>query len=111
MFGIHFAEPFVALQGIFAAVKVFGALGKLGVGVGVFHMFAAADFIKRRLSDIHISSFDEPAHITIKERQQKGTDMGAVHIGIGHDDDFVITGAFHVEIIADSGSESRDHGF
>ena len=36
--------------------------------------------------------------------------MGAVHIGIGHDDDLVVAGLFHVEVLAHAGAEGSDHG-
>ena len=34
---------------------------------------------------------DQIRHKTIQERQKQGTDMSTVHIGIGHDNDLVVT--------------------
>lgn len=39
-----------------------------------------------------LPSLDKLGHIAIEECQQQCTDMGAVHVGIGHDNDFMITG-------------------
>ncbi|CDC74301.1 uncharacterized protein BN503_00904 [Oscillibacter sp. CAG:155] len=36
--------------------------------------------------------------------------MGAVHIGIGHDDDLVIAELIEVELLADAGAQRRDDG-
>ena len=37
--------------------------------------------------------------------------MGTVHIGISHDDDLVIAELRDIEILMNSGTERRDHGF
>ena len=37
--------------------------------------------------------------------------MGTVHIGIGHNDDLVVAELRDIEILVDSRSEGRDHGF
>ena len=35
--------------------------------------------------------------------------MGAVHVGIGHDDDLVIPKPVQVQLVADPGAQGRDH--
>ena len=37
--------------------------------------------------------------------------MGAIHIGIGHDDDLVVAELRDIEILVDSRSKRRYHGF
>ena len=37
--------------------------------------------------------------------------MSTIHIGIGHNDDLVITQFCNIKILMDTGSESSDHGF
>ncbi|CAN4006120.1 hypothetical protein BFDFBN_BFDFBN_05965, partial [Dysosmobacter welbionis] len=41
---------------------------------------------------------------------QQSTDMGAVHIGIGHDDDLVIPEPVQIELIPDARAQGRDDG-
>ena len=36
--------------------------------------------------------------------------MGAIHIGIRHDDDFVVAQLGYVKVFMDSGSKCRNHG-
>src|SRR6266704_2519402 len=47
--------------------------------------------VEGRLRDIDVTAFDELVHLPIEERQQQGANVGAVHIGISHDDDLAIT--------------------
>ena len=53
---------------------------------------------------------DEGPHEPEEEGQQQGTDVGAVHIGIGHNDDLVIAQLFQVEVVSDAGAQSGDDG-
>ena len=52
----------------------------------------------------------ERPHEAEEERQKKRSDMAAVDIGIGHDDDLVIPELVEVEFVADAGAERRDDG-
>ena len=50
-------------------------------------------------------------HLAVEEGQQQGADMGAVDIGVGHDDDLVIAQLVGVELLApDAGAERGDQG-
>ena len=49
-------------------------------------------------------------HIAEEEGQQKRADVGAVHIGIRHDDDLVVAELVDVEILAQSRAERDDDG-
>ena len=72
---------------------------------------AALDPVERRLSDIEIAGVDQLAHLAVEEGQQQGADMGAVHVGVGHDDDLVIARLRDVEVLAsDAGAERGDQG-
>ena len=48
---------------------------------------------------------DEGTHEAEEEGQKQGTDMAAVHIGIGHDDHLVIAELVKVELLADAGAQ------
>jgi hypothetical protein len=66
---------------------------------------AAAHFVERRLGDVEVSALDQRGHLTEEERQQQRANMGAVDVGVGHDDDAVIAQLVGVEILADAGAE------
>ncbi len=50
-------------------------------------------------------------HLAVEKRQQQGSDMGAVHIGVGHDNDAVIAQLIGIEIIpANTATQCRNQG-
>ena len=65
----------------------------------VLLFFAHLDFVKRWLSNVDVTSLDQLGHLSIEEGEQQGADVGAVHVGIGHDDDAVIAQFVDVEIV------------
>ena len=52
---------------------------------------------QRRAGQIEVPGVDHRAHLGEEEGHQKGCDMGAVDIGVGHDDDLVIAQIVKVE--------------
>ena len=89
---------------------------ELVVVVDVLLTFLALNLIERRLGDVDVAALDETLHLAIEEREQKGADMGAVHVGVRHDDDLVIAGLGGVEAadgfvaLADAGAARGDEG-
>ena len=72
-------------------------------------MFAVFDFVQRRLCDVNMAALHQLRHLAIEEGQQQGANMGAIDIGIGHDDDAVVAQFVGVEIVfADIGAQGRD---
>ncbi|MPL85446.1 hypothetical protein SDC9_31414 [bioreactor metagenome] len=70
---------------------------------------AARDFVERRLRDVEIAVLDQLGHLPEEEGQQQGADMGAVDVGIRHDDDLVIAQLADVELVtADPGAKCGD---
>ena len=61
---------------------------------------AVFDFIERRLRDVDVAAFDQVRHLTIKEGQEQSSDVGAVDVGVGHDDDAVVAQFVGVEVVA-----------
>ena len=51
----------------------------------------------------------ELGHESIYECEHERSYMSTVNVGIGHDDDLVITEFADIEVIMDTGTESRDH--
>ena len=82
--------------------------------VVVLHIaFLAAlfDLVERRLGDEDVPPLDQIRHLAKKESQQQGADVGAVHIGIRHDDDVVVAQPVGVElVVADAAAQSGDQG-
>ncbi len=59
---------------------------------------------------IEMAAVDDLAHLAIEEGQQQGADVGAVDVGVGHDDDLVVAQLVGVELFADAGAERGDQG-
>ena len=57
-----------------------------------------------------MSLFDKLGHKPVQECEHQGTDMGAVHVGIGHDDDLVVSELAQIKVFRDTGTECGDHG-
>ena len=70
---------------------------------------AAGDFVERRLGDVEMAAVDQLRHLPVEERQQQRADMGAVDVGVRHDDDLVVAQLVDVELLAaDAGAERGD---
>ena len=87
-----------------------GDLIPLLVGEGHSRGLAAGQLIKRRHGGIDIALLNEGPHEPEEEGQKQCADMGAVHIGIGHDDDLVIPKLCRVKLISDAGAQGGDDG-
>src|SRR5262245_37083317 len=70
--------------------------------------FSARDLVERWLRNEEVTAIYQLAHLTVEESEQQGADMRAVHVGVGHDDDFVIAHLLGVELVADTGSQRGD---
>src|SRR5215217_3578099 len=71
---------------------------------------AALDLIERRLGDIEMAALDDLGHLPIEKGEQQRADMGAVDIGVGHNDDLVIAQlgdveALDIRVAADTGAK------
>ncbi len=87
---------------------------ELRVVVNVIGLLFARDAVKRRLRDINVTVLDELRHLPVEKREQQRADVRAVHVGVGHDDDFVIAQLRDVErafalAVADARADGRDH--
>ena len=89
---------------------------ELLVVVHVLLALLALDFVERGLGDVDVAAFDQSLHLAIQEREEERADVGAVHISVRHDDDFVVTGLVDVEAadgfvaFADAGAAGGDEG-
>ena len=51
---------------------------------------AAGDLVERRLGDVDVALLDQGLHVAVEEGHEERPDVGAVHVGVGHDDDLVV---------------------
>ena len=74
------------------------------------------DLVQRRLGNVNMAPLHELGHLTVKKSEQQRADVGAVNVGVGHDDDAVITQLGDIEVIvagaaaglANAGAQRRD---
>ena len=82
-----------------------------GIVLEIDRGLAALDAIERRLGDVEVTLLDDVAHLAEEEGQQQRADVGPVDVGVGHDDDLVVTALGDVEVLAaDPGAERGDEG-
>ena len=79
----------------------------------VLLVLALLHLVERRLRDVDVAALDQLGHLPIEERQQQRADVGAVDVGVGHDDDAVVAQLVDVEVVAagalaDAGAERGD---
>ena len=69
---------------------------------------AARHLVERRLGDVDVALLHQLRHLPVEEGQQQRADVGAVDVGVGHDDDLVVAQLRQVEVVADAGAERGD---
>ncbi len=79
----------------------------------VLFLLAFFHFVQRWLCNVNVAAFNDFRHLTIEESQQQRTDVRAVDVRIGHDDDAVITQFVRVVLVttdatAERGDQRRD---
>src|SRR6185369_1593756 len=101
LIGIHLAEALEALDRDVLAVHLLDDPVPLLLGLGVFGDLPGRHAIQRRLGDVQVAVLDDLRHEPVEEREEQGPDMGAVDVGVGHDDDPVVAELRDVEAVAD----------
>ena len=75
----------------------------------IFFVSFSADEVKRRLSDEDVSTQQQGFHVAEEEGQQQRANVRPIDICIGHDDHFVVSPFFEIElIVADAHPERAD---
>ena len=70
---------------------------------------ALLDLEQRRLRDEQMARLDHLHHVPEEEREQQRADVGAVHVGVRHQDHLVVAELADVELLrADARSQRRD---
>ena len=86
------------------------------IAEGVAVDFPLAQLIERGLSDVDMAFLNGGAHESPEEREHQRANVGAVDVGVRHDDEFVVAqffgvkGPFIVLVVAYACTESPDHG-
>ena len=103
---VHFAKALEAgnidLHVGIAAAHFARDLVALLVGERNLGGFAARELIKGRNGRVDVALLNEGPHEAEEEREKKRSDMRAVDIGIGHDDDFVVTEFFEIKLVSNA---------
>ena len=80
-------------------------LGAVGVVAGVEGLGAGGQAVERRLGEEEVAAADELGHFLEEEGHQQGRDVGAVDVGVGHDDDALVAQRILVELVAGAAAE------
>src|SRR5690554_827710 len=94
-----------------------GGLGQVGFLrlfiLQVLFLFAALDLVQGRHGNEHMATLDDFTHLPEQEGEQQGTNVGAVYVGVRHDNDGVVTQFVRVEFFpadtATEGGNQRAH--
>ena len=86
-------------------------LDELALVLDVLLEAALLDLEERRLGDVDVVALDQLRHVAEEEGEQQRADVRAVHVGVGHENDFAVADLGGVEVVlADAAAERRDHG-
>src|ERR1700749_719250 len=58
----------------------------IGVVAGIERLVAVGQLVERRHGQIEVALVDQPRHLAVEEGDQERGDVGAVDVGVGHDD-------------------------
>src|SRR3990172_512597 len=106
---VHLTETLVALDVHLAVLEAADVGVLLLIVVHPAGLLAVLDAVQRRLGDVQVAAVDQVAHVAEEEGEVEGADVGAVYVGVGHDDDAVVTELGGVELLAETGAEGGDH--
>ena len=73
----------------------------------VLFLLAFLHFVQRRLGNVDVAALNDLRHLTIEEGQQQGTNVRAVDVRIGHDDDAVVAQFIRIVLIATDTAAQR----
>src|SRR5699024_3915216 len=80
------------------------------ISIKVSHHLTLTNLIQRWLGDINISCINDRTHVSVKQCQQQGSNMRTIDIGIGHDDNFVISSFRNIEVFSKTSTHSCKEG-
>ena len=82
------------------------------LGLHIAFLLALSHLEEGGPGNVDISRLHQGAEMAVEEGEHQGPDMGAVHIGVGHDDDAVVSCLGDIDVVpcpgADGGEEGAD---
>ena len=81
---------------------------ELGLLLDVALVAPLLELVERRLGDVDVAGLDQLLHLAEEQRQHERADVGAVDVGVGHEDDLVVARALEVELVAHAGADRGD---
>src|SRR5918998_3010676 len=108
--GVHLAEALEARDvGAPVGAQTPQGLLQLAVVVDVVVAAVVRHLVERGLRDVDVARLDQVLHVPVQEREHQRPYVAPVHIGVGHDDDLVVTGLIDVEALSDTCPYGADH--
>ena len=75
---------------------------------GVGGLAALRQAIERWHGEVEVALVDEQRHLAVEKGDEQRGDVGAVHVGVGHDDDFVVAQVLLAVGCAGAGPQGLD---
>ncbi len=69
---------------------------------------AGLDLVERGLGDVDEPRIDQLRHLPEEQGQSEGSDVGAIDVGVSHQNDLVVPGLLDVELVTDTGPDRCD---
>ena len=104
--GVHLTQTLITLNGFLIRhtllLQRIQKLVQLLLRVGVHHLVRLATAhhlhtMQRRNRSVHATRLNQRAHVTVEQGQQQGTNVGAVHVRIGHHNDLAVASRLQVK--------------
>ena len=77
---------------------------------GVELALALLGAVERRERDVDVAGLEERAEVAVDEREQQRPDVGAVDVGVRHQDDLVVAELLVVELVGLGGEPDAERG-
>jgi len=83
---------------------------ELTVVLDELERLALLDGVKGRLGDEDVAAFNQFRHVPEEKREEQGADVGAVDVGVGHQDDLAVAHFGRIEVVLrNARAEGGDH--
>src|SRR3989449_3607925 len=105
---VHLAQALVALVGNSLVAESLRQFFPLLLRVRIVELLALLDLVQGWLRDVDVAAIEERPHVSEEQGEQERRDVLAIHVRVGHRDDFVIPHFLCVELLADARADRRD---
>src|SRR3989440_3995603 len=105
---VHLAQALVSLVRHPLVAEALRQIFPLPLCVRVVEFLAFLDLVQGRLRDVDVAAIEERTHVAEEQGEEEGRDVLAIHVRVGHRDDFVISHLLGVELLADARADRGD---